>query len=169
MSRILIVDDEKSIRKTFEVFLTKEGYEVNTAENVEAAFKIVEEKEFDLVVTDIIMPHTTGMDLLNKVTVSMPDMPIIIMTGEPTIETAKQAVKNSAFDYLVKPINKDTLLKAVKNALDYKDLRDSKKTLEIENKEYRENLEKLVDARTRALQNAMHATISTISSVLELR
>ena len=169
MQKILVVDDEKSIRKTFEAFLTKEGYEVKTAENVDHALKIMDENELDLVLTDIIMPRITGIELLKIMKDKNPDIPIIIMTGEPTVETASLAVKSSAQDYITKPVSKNTLIRTVKYALKHKELIDSKKKLEIENKEYRENLEKLVEARTKALQNAMNATISTISLVVELR
>lgn len=169
MQKILVVDDEKSIRKTFEAFLTKEEFEVTSAENVELALKIIDETDLDLIITDIIMPKITGMELLKIIKDKKPDIPIIIMTGEPTVETAVQAVKNGAHDYMTKPVNKDILIKTVRNALEYKRLLDNKRQLEVENAEYRENLEKLVEERTKALQKAMYATISTISSVMELR
>lgn len=169
MPKILVVDDEKSIRKTFEAFLTKEGFEITSAENVDAAIKTMDETDLDLIITDIIMPKITGMELLKIIKDKKPDIPIIIMTGEPTIETATQAVKNGAHDYITKPVSKEMLVKTVRNALEHKRLLDNKRQLEAENAEYRENLEKLVEKRTKALQEAMHATISTIASVLELR
>ena len=169
MANILVVDDEKSIRNTFQAFLSNEGHSVQTAENVDNAIQLLAKTDFDLVLTDVIMPHITGMELLDHITASSPDIPVIIMTGEPTIETAKQAVRNSAFDYLTKPINKDSLLKTVRNALNLKSISDNHKKLEIENQQYRDNLEKLVAKRTQALQKTMSATIHTISSMLELR
>lgn len=169
MTKILIVDDEKSIRKTFEAFLTKEGYEVVTAENVDLAIKEIEENELDLIITDIIMSRATGIELLKYTKENKPDIPIIVMTGEPTVDTATLAVKNGAYDYITKPISKDTLVRTAKYATEHKKLIDNKKQLEAENKKYRENLEKLVEARTIALQNAIQATISTIASVVELR
>lgn len=169
MSIILVVDDEKSIRRTFEAFLNRDGYEVLTAENVEIALEIIQSSAIDLVITDIIMPRITGIELLQIIKKENPDIPIITMTGEPTVETATLAVKSSAFDYLTKPVSKDVLLKAVKYALDHKELLDSKKKLEAQNQEYRKNLERLVEARTKSLQDAMHATIYTMSSLLELR
>lgn len=169
MPRILVVDDEKSIRKTFEAFLTKEGFEITSAANVDLAIKTMDETELDLIITDIIMPRVTGMELLRIMKDKKPDIPIIIMTGEPTIETATQAVKNGAHDYITKPVSKEMLVKTVRNALEHKKLIDDKKQLEAENAEYRESLERLVEERTMALQKAMQATISTISSVVELR
>lgn len=169
MPKILIVDDEKSIRKTFEAFLTKEGFEATSAENVNLAIKTMDENELDLIITDIIMPRVTGIELLKIMKNKNPDIPIIIMTGEPTVETAAQAVKNGALDYITKPVSKEMLVKTVRNALEHKKLIDDKKRLEAENAEYRESLESLVEERTMALQKAMQATISTLSSVLELR
>lgn len=169
MPKILVVDDEKSIRITFEAFLTKEGFDVVSAENVDLALKIMDEDELDVIVTDIIMPRITGIELLRIIKDKKPDIPIIIMTGEPTVETATQAVKNGAHDYITKPVSKEMLVKTVRNALEHKKLIDDKKQLEVENAEYRESLERLVEKRTMALQKAMQATISTISSVVELR
>jgi len=169
MPKILVVDDEKSIRKTFEAFLTKEGFDVTSAENVELALKMLDEDEPDLIITDIIMPRMTGIELLEIIKAKKPDIPIIIMTGEPTVETATDSVKNSAHDYITKPVSKEMLVKTVRKALEHKKLLDDKKQLEAENAEYRENLEKLVEKRTQALQKAMQATISTIASVVELR
>ena len=80
MGRILVVDDEKSIRNTFQVFLSNEGHEVLIAENVENAIKVAKENDLDLVITDIIMPRNTGIDLMEKLKKIYPNLPIIIMT-----------------------------------------------------------------------------------------
>jgi putative two-component system response regulator len=167
MARILIVDDEKSIRKTFEVFLSKEGHDVYLAENVPKALDIVKNNAIDLIITDIIMPRITGIEMLEILKEESPDIPIIIMTGEPTVETAKKSVKDNAHDYLIKPVNKSTLINTTNYALSKKELIDSKKILEEENQLYRENLETLVEKRTESLQKAVHGTISTIAAILE--
>ena len=167
MSNILIVDDERSIRNTFEIFLKKEEYNVYTAEDVKTALQIIEDNIIDLIFTDIIMPRITGIELLNILKEKRPEIPVIIMTGEPTVETAKMAVKDRAHDYLTKPVSKETLLKTTKYALQQKKLVDEKIELESENETYRENLEKLVDERTEALQKAVNGTISTIAKILE--
>ncbi len=169
MSSILVVDDEKSIRYTFEIFLSKEGYDVNTAENVAQAIELVEKNNYDLIISDIIMPKGTGIDLLQKVKEINPDIPLVIMTGEPTVETASTSVKYNAFEYITKPIDKPTLLGCVSRALSYKELVDSKKELEKENKNYRYHLEDLVRERTESLQKTMQSTIEVVSSILELR
>lgn len=167
MQKILVVDDERSIRNTFEIFLSKEGYEIYLAEDVKSALEHIKEHDMDLVITDIIMPKSSGIDLLNEIKLINQDIPVIIMTGEPTIETAKEALKSNAHDYLVKPVSKEILIKAARYALEKKRLNDEKIKLEIENREYRKNLENLVRQRTKALQCAVNGTIETIAKILE--
>ena len=167
MARILVVDDEKSIRSTFEIFLSKEGHDVVTAEDVGSAVKIFESQPLDLVITDIIMPKSSGIELLHTVKTQNPNVPVIIMTGEPTIETAKASVQSSADDYLIKPVPKDILIKTTNYALDKKKLNDDKSKLELENAKYRANLEQLVFQRTESLRKAVSGTIDTIAVILE--
>ena len=169
MYRILIVDDEPSIRKTFSKFLSKEGYETFAAESVPEALAIFEKGNFDLVITDIVMPRISGIDLLKRFKTEHREVPVVIMTGEPALETATQALKEGAFDYITKPVNKDVLLKVARNALAQKQLIDEKILLEKENKRYREELEQLVLKRTKALEGALSSTIETVASVMELR
>ena len=167
MAKILVVDDEQSIRSTFEIFLSKEGHEVFLADEVGKAKKTAAEQKLDLIITDIIMPKATGIELLGEFNSKEDNIPIIVMTGEPTLETAKEAVRYNANDYLIKPVSKDTLLKAVRYALNEKRLVDKKLQLEIENEKYRNNLEKLVHDRTQALQKAVNGTIETIVQILQ--
>lgn len=169
MSKILLVDDEKSIRITFSKFLGNAGFEVLPAENVEKALEIIEKNPPDVVITDIIMPHYTGMDLLQKIKEKALDIPVIIMTGEPSIDTATFSLRYKAYDYLQKPVNKSDLVHTVEKALEYKKLVDEKQYLEAENKSYRDNLEKLVEKRTAELTDAVKGSIQTISSMLRLR
>ncbi len=166
MAKILVVDDERSIRSTFDIFLSKEGHEIFLAEDANSAIRISDDQDLDLVITDIIMPKMTGMELLAAIKAKSPDIPIIIMTGEPTIDTAKEAVKSDASDYLVKPVSKENLLKAARYSLEKKKLLDDKKRLEIENTKYREDLEKMVDERTQALQKAVNGTVEAIVKIL---
>jgi len=169
MSKILVVDDEKSIRKTFEIFLKKEGYMVHLAEDVTTALDILDKNDIDVVFTDIIMPRITGIELLSMIKEKNPDIPVVIMTGEPTVETAKKSVKDQAHDYLIKPVSKESLLKSAKFAVKQKELKDEKKKLELENTQYRDHLETLVESRTSALQEAVNGTISTIAKILETK
>lgn len=169
MYNILIVDDEQSIRETFEIFLTKAGYNVYLAEDATTGLSIVENNEIDLIYTDIIMPKVTGLDMLNILKEKNADIPVIIMTGEPTFETAKSAVRDNAIEYLTKPINKETLLSSSKNALKKKQILEDKKKIDKEKELYRQNLENRVKERTNSLKEAIHGTISTMARVLELK
>lgn len=169
MARVLIVDDEKSIRHTLAEFLRKEGYEVETAEEVDHALVLLIKMDFDLVITDIIMPRVSGIELLQQIRRNRPDTQVIIMTGEPTVETAVKAVQAGAYDYISKPIVKNMLIKVVKQALHLKDVTDKKKLLEDMNIKYRRDLENLVEERTKDLHDSMQSTIMVLASMVSLR
>ncbi len=169
MARILVIDDEESIRTTFSVFLTNEKHDVLMAENVESALRSMNEQSFDLIITDIIMPRISGIDLLKMVNEADPTIPVVIMTGEPTLETATLALRSGAYDYLTKPVSKQQLLTVAGRALQYKKLSDEKKQLEKENEKYRRELEMLLRQRTSSLQASMNTTITTIATIMELR
>jgi len=154
MSRILIVDDEKGIRVTLGEFLSDAGHEVGLAEDAETATEMLGAGDFDVVVTDIIMPRITGVKLLKVVKEASPHVQVILMTGEPNVETASEAVRAGAFDYLAKPIDIDRLLKVVANAARIKSLDDERRRLAEENRKYREHLEQLVDERTADLRES---------------
>ncbi len=117
MARILVVDDEQSIRTTFSYFLKKEKHDVYLAEGAEEAIEIMKSTVFDLVLTDIILPHKTGMEVLKKAKEMDYELPVIIMTGEPTTKTSDISRLFGASEYLVKPIVKDELLQAVSASL----------------------------------------------------
>ena len=152
MARILIVDDERSMRRTLGQFLREAGYEAIEAEDADTAFKALQEGEFDVVVTGIILPRVTGVELLRRIHATAPYVQVVMMTGEPTIETASESLREGAADYLFKPITKAAILRVVANAVKLKTLDDSKRGLEMENRAHRENLERLVDERTRQLR-----------------
>lgn len=169
MGRVLIVDDEKSIRITLCEFLKKEGFVAESAPDAVVACSMIDEKEYDVVVTDIIMPRISGMDLLSTIRKKSKTLQVIIMTGEPSVDTAIRAVQSGANDYLTKPISKDILLKTVRNATNLKRLSDEKAALEEETLYYQRQLEKLVDDRTKSLQNVMQGIIYLLTSVVEAR
>lgn len=136
MATILIADDEKNIRSGLQIAFEDEGYDVLTAENGEIAWKLINTKSVDLVITDIRMPVMTGLDLLEKSSSAYPLLPIIVLTGHGTIETAVQACKNGAADFFTKPIDLDHLLLTVSKCL------ANRKVLD-ENKRLTEELEKV--------------------------
>jgi len=125
-SRILIVDDEESIRFTFEAFLVDEGYEVSTAMDLDGGLKLLEGEPFDLVFLDILLGRDNGLDALKACREKHPNLPVVMITGSPEIETAAEAVRYGAFDYIPKPVRQETLLRVAKMALQYKALLDQK-------------------------------------------
>ena len=169
MPNILVVDDEKSIRITLGEFLKRAGYDVMTAENADCALKMLDSNEFDTVLTDIVMPRRSGVSLLKEIHAKQSNIQVIMMTGEPTVETAVDAVRHEARDYLAKPIARDELLKAVRQAVGYKRLLDEKQRLERENVEQKQNLERLVEERTEKMRQAMLNTAYAAAAMLDLR
>ena len=167
--RVLIIDDEKSIRITLSEFLKNAGFEADTACDAVIGCSMLAEAAYDVVVTDIIMPRISGMDLLTTIRKSSKTLQVIIMTGEPSVDTAIRAVQQGANDYLTKPINKELLLKTVRSAVGVKRLNDEKELLEKENIFYQKQLEELVSLRTRSLQNVMQGIVYLLTSVVEAR
>lgn len=110
MNKILIVDDETSIRDTFSIFLQRVGHTVHEARTVAEAEKILSSGEFDVVISDIILPGDSGTSLLDKVRELHARCPVIMITGQPTIDNAAESLRQGAFDYLVKPVRKNDLL-----------------------------------------------------------
>lgn len=118
MSNILIIDDEKAIRKTLSEILSYEGYKIDDAENGEEALKRIKEKNYDVILCDIKMPKMDGIEFLEKAREARPDVPVIMISGHGTIETAVEAVKKGAFDYVSKPPDLNRLLITIRNAMD---------------------------------------------------
>jgi putative nucleotidyltransferase with HDIG domain len=169
MSRVLVVDDEKSMRITLCEFLKNEGFVADSASDAVMACSMINEKSYDVVLTDIIMPRISGMDLLTTIRKKSKTLQIIIMTGEPSVDTAIQAVKSGANDYLTKPISKEILLKTIRFAVNVKRLGDEKAALEEENRFYQKQLEELVAHRTQSLESVMQGIIYLLTSVVEAR
>jgi len=118
MSNILIIDDEKAIRKTLSEILSYEGYKLDEAGDGEEGLKKFREKEYDVILCDIKMPKIDGIEFLEKVKELNTDIPIIMISGHGTIETAVEAVKKGAYDYISKPPDLNRLLITIRNAMD---------------------------------------------------
>jgi len=118
MSNILIIDDEKAIRKTLSEILSYEGYKIDEAGDGEEGFRKFREKEYDVILCDIKMPKMDGIEFLEKAKEVNPDLPIIMISGHGTIETAVEAVKKGAYDYISKPPDLNRLLITIRNAMD---------------------------------------------------
>ena len=119
---ILIVDDEKNIRNGLAMAMELEGYESLTAEDGASAWALMGKKDVDLVITDLRMPNLSGEQLLQKITSAYPRLPVIILTGHGTIETAVDAMRRGAIDFFTKPVELDRLSLVVKKALSTTDL-----------------------------------------------
>lgn len=131
-SRILVVDDEESIREFLEIMLKKEGYEVTTAEDGAKAKDILTKKSFDMIISDMQMPNLTGIELLRHVRESYPDIVFMIITAFGTTETAVEAMKLGAYDYLTKPFKIDEVRLNIANALRSKNLETEVRVLKKE-------------------------------------
>ncbi len=143
-SRILVVDDELTIRKSIQKRLEKEGYEVTSADNAKDALQLFQENSFDTVISDIRMEEMDGLELLQRLQDQRRDIPIIMVTGAPSLDTAQESIKAGAYDYITKPIEREILINTVKRALEKKRLND-------QIKEYQRSLELKVREQTKTI------------------
>jgi PAS domain S-box-containing protein len=139
--KILVVDDEESIRFTFSHFLKEEGYDVVTASDLKSARKILFHTRLDIIFIDIVLGGESGLDLLKQVKSLHLKHPVVMITGNPTLDNATDALRLGAFDFLLKPVRKDNLLRAVSLAISHKVLIDEKELVTKEKEKYRTNLE----------------------------
>ncbi|NCD04954.1 MAG: sigma-54-dependent Fis family transcriptional regulator [Spirochaetia bacterium] len=121
---ILVCDDEKNIREGLALAFELEDYNVLTAENGKVAWSLINKNDVDLVITDLRMDEMNGQELLKKVVSTYPNIPVVILTGHGTIETAVNAMRDGAVDFFTKPLDLDRLLLLVKKSLKHKDLID---------------------------------------------
>src|SRR3989337_3333404 len=116
--KILIVDDEKSIREFLEIMLKKEGYRVNSASSGEEAMKLFGNNSYELVISDIKMSGMNGVELLKNIKAMTPDVIVLMITAYASVDTAIDAMKAGAYDYITKPFNVDEVKHIIQNALD---------------------------------------------------
>lgn len=122
MATILVVDDERSMREFLEIFLLKRGHDVSVAESAEVAFDRLSKTEFDLVITDLRMPGKGGMDVLRETKRLWPDTQVMVMTAYSTTETAIEAMREGAYDYLGKPFKINEVGVVIDKALEKRQL-----------------------------------------------
>jgi len=145
---ILIIDDEAAIRQSFADYLEDPDYRILTAENGRIGLKLFEHERVDLVLVDLRMPEVDGLEVLAQITATSPDTPLIVVSGTGVIGDAIEALRQGAWDYLLKPIeNFSVLIHAVTNALE-------KAQLKLDNREYQRHLEQMVAERTKELKQA---------------
>jgi DNA-binding NarL/FixJ family response regulator len=128
---ILVVDDEESIRFSLQHMLEKENFEVGTAENGSIALKILKNYHYDIIVTDIMMNGISGVKLLQKIKEKYSDLIVLLMTGYASVDTAIDALRLGAADYILKPCSKKKILSSITNAL--------KKNISDKNKKTRQD------------------------------
>jgi two-component system response regulator PilR (NtrC family) len=154
-ARVLVVDDERSMQEFLEIFLRSENYAVETAGDVASALIHLEDDEFDVVISDIMMPGASGIDLLHSVNELSPETVVIMITAFASTETAIAAMKQGAYDYVTKPFKVDELRIVLEKALE-------KKLLSSENKRLRSEL------RSRIRDRAIVGSSSPMQHVFEL-
>ncbi len=136
MAKILVIDDQQSIRKTLREILEYESFEVDEAEDGQKGFDMFNKESYDLILSDIKMPKLDGIEFLEKVMASgNPDVPIIMISGHGNIDTAVDAIKKGAYDYIPKPVDLNRLLVTVRNAME-------KKSLVVETKQLKKKVSK---------------------------
>lgn len=129
MAKILIIDDERSIRNTLKEILEFEGYTIVLAENGKQGLQLAKDSNFDLIFSDIKMPEMDGIEVLNALKQAEVESPIVMISGHGNIETAVECIRSGAFDFIEKPIDLNRLLVTVKNALEKKNLVKETKVL----------------------------------------
>jgi putative nucleotidyltransferase with HDIG domain len=168
--RILVVDDEEAIREIVSSMLTTAGYTCQQAcSGMEALAVLNSGEEFELMLSDLMMAELDGIGLLERTKEKFPDMPVVMVTAVHDISVALAAIRNGAYDYLLKPFEREQLMNTVGRALE-------NRRLKLENRTYQTNLESLVEARTDQLQEAMaelersyDITLQALGDALDLK
>jgi two-component system response regulator AtoC len=122
VAHVLIVDDEMNIRRVLAAMLKREGYEATTSADGEQAMAVLAKTPVDVVVTDLVMPRMGGMDLLKRIAIDFPDVPVIVITAHGSVDSAVAALKSGAFDYITKPFEQEELKKVIAKAARAHDL-----------------------------------------------
>ncbi|HUJ93970.1 MAG TPA: HD domain-containing phosphohydrolase [Terriglobales bacterium] len=168
--RILVVDDEETIRDIVSSMLTNAGYKCRQAgSGMEALALLDSGEEFELMLSDLMMANLDGNGLLERTKERFPDMPVVMVTAVHDISIALGAIRNGAYDYLLKPFEREQLLNTVRRALE-------NRRLKLENRKYQTDLEKLVDERTEQLRKTMgdlersyDITLAALGDALDLK
>ncbi|PYX81511.1 MAG: two-component system response regulator [Acidobacteria bacterium] len=160
--RILVVDDEEPIREIVVSMLRSARYECQqAASGVEALALLNSGEEFELMLSDLMMPEMDGSTLLERIKERYPDLPVVMVTAVHDISVALQAIRDGAYDYLLKPFEREQLLATVRRALE-------NRRLKMENRAYQTNLEALVANRTDQLRKAMSNLERSYDTTLEV-
>jgi putative nucleotidyltransferase with HDIG domain len=158
--KILVVDDEEAIREVISTLLDAQGLECTTASNGRLGLEAFRKDTFDLVLSDIVMPEMDGLKLLGELRLDDPDVPVIMVTAMHDISIALEAIRAGAYDYILKPFEKDQLYLSVRRALEHRNL-------VLENRTYQSDLEQLVAERTQQLSIALQDLEQSYDYTLE--
>ena len=160
LEKIMVVDDEEAIREVVSTLLESQGFQCTTAANGRIAAETFRNDTFDLVLSDIVMPEMDGLKLLNEIRSQDPDVPVIMVTAMHDISIALEAIRAGAYDYILKPFEKDQLQLSVRRALEHR-------RLVLENRTYQSDLEHLVAERTQQLSIALQDLEQSYDYTLE--
>jgi putative nucleotidyltransferase with HDIG domain len=167
--KILVVDDEEAIREVVSTLLQTQGYQCTTVSNGREAIEQLQNNSHDLVLSDIVMPKMDGLKLLEQVRTHDQDLPVIMVSAMHDISTALEAMRMGAYDYILKPFEKNQLYHSVRRALEHR-------RLVLENRNYQRNLEKLVAERTAQLSQTLQDlersydyTLEALGGALDLK
>jgi putative nucleotidyltransferase with HDIG domain len=158
--KILVVDDEEAIREVISTLLDAQGLQCTTASNGKLGLEAFRKDTFDLVLSDIVMPEMDGLKLLGELRLDDPDVPVIMVTAMHDISIALEAIRAGAYDYILKPFEKDQLYLSVRRALEHRNL-------VLENRTYQSDLEQLVAERTQQLSIALQDLEQSYDYTLE--
>ena len=159
-TKILIVDDEEAIREVVSTLLEALGYECSSVNNGRMAKEFLHTHEMDIVLSDMIMPEMDGLSLVEWIRKAEPDVPVIMVTAIHDLSTALEAIRRGAYDYILKPFEKDQLYLSVRRALEHR-------RLVLENRSYQRTLENQVEERTAQLQGALQQLEQSYDDTLE--
>ena len=167
--RILVVDDELHVRTMIGSTLEREGYDVQLAGSGREALEALERNSFDLVLTDIVMQDGNGLALLERIRAQQPHLPVVMVSAIHDISVAIDSMRRGAYDYLLKPFEREHLVNTVQRALDHRQVLQ-------ESHNYQQNLEQVVQARTEMLRQAMEdlensydVTLEALGDALDLK
>jgi DNA-binding NtrC family response regulator len=159
---ILIVDDEESVRDSLYSWFIEDRYRVECAENAKVALSMLESESFDIILADIKMPGMDGLEMLRRIKAMRKESIVIVMTAFATVDTAVQALKDGAFDYVTKPFDPDDLSHLIRNAAKLISLAEENEALK-EKVVLLENVEDLI-GKSEAMQQVLHQVESVAQS-----
>src|SRR5579864_4557355 len=168
-ARILVVDDEAHVRSMIAATLERQGYEVMVASGGREALEAIDQNSFELILTDIVMQEGNGLALLERIHAQNPNLPVIMVTAIHDISVAIDSMRRGAYDYVLKPFEREHLLATVQRAIEHRQALQESRT-------YQQNLEQVVRARTEMLRQAMEdlehsydVTLEALGDALDLK